>query len=195
MSILDRLIDNISQPQSSDEDAEAQGATDRMPAEDEQGAPSENDHDSADRPAADDDYPVTTDGIVGVRGMRIRRVRLRSVAKISAVFIALGYLVVMGSLVVLWNAALRLGFIDTIEETVTTSLGLETFTLVGQDLFDVFVVGAGMLAVFNYVVILALALVYNAACALFGGLAVETGPLHRRRRVFSWRHRRFITVR
>ena len=195
MSILDRLIDNASEKQPP-HDSDGSHRTD-----DERVTDGRIDDQRIDDGRADagsdrrEEYPVTTDGIVGVRGMRIRRVRLRSVAKIASVFIALGYLVVMGSLVVLWNAALRLGFIDTVEETVTTSLGLEEFSLIGQDLFDVFVVGAGMLAVFSFVVILALALVYNAACSLFGGLAVETGPLHRRRRVFSWRHRRFITVR
>ena len=40
-----------------------------------------------------------------------------------------------------------------------------------------------------------LAAVYNASCAVFGGLAVETGPLQRRRRVFSLRHRGFVTIR
>ena len=193
MSILERLIDHSSHDE---ERAEQRPQPDDRVSDggDEQDAPVIDIRDvlGEEEPS---EHPVTTDGIVGVRGMRIRRVRLRSVAKLAAVFIALGSLVVVGSLVALWNAALALGFIDTLEETVTTSLGLETFTLVGEDLFDVVVMGVALLAVFAFVVSLALALVYNAACALFGGLAVEVGPLHRRRRVFSWRHRGFITVR
>lgn len=131
----------------------------------------------------------------GVRGMRIRRVRLRSVAKIASVFFVLGYITVVGTLVAIWHAALAFGFVETIEETVTTSLGLETFSLDGQALFDLVVIGAGVLAVLGLVLTVLLAFVYNAACAVFGGLAVETGPLKRRRRVFSLRDRRFITIR
>ena len=138
---------------------------------------------------------VTPEAIAGTRGLRIRRVRLRSVAKITAVFVVLGYLVFLGSLVAMWNVALALGFVDALEETVTTSLGLETFTLDGADLFDLALVGGALLAAFTFVGVLLLALVYNAACSLFGGLAVETGPLQRRRRVFSFRDGRFITVR
>lgn len=144
--------------------------------------------------AADRNRPRDLDAPIG-RGLRIRRVRLKSVAKIASVFCILGYLSLLGTLVVLWNAAQGLGFIDDVEKLFTTSLGLETFDLVGQDIFDVVVVGAGLLTVLAYVMTLLMAIVYNATCSLFGGLALETGPLRRRRRVFSLRHRNFVTLR
>jgi hypothetical protein len=130
----------------------------------------------------------------GARGMRIRRLRLPSVAKIAGTFWVLAYLTLLATLVALWNAALSLGFIDEIEALATISLGLQSFDLVGQDLFDVAVFGLGLLTVLGFVLTLLLAIVYNATCQFFGGLAVETGPLRRRRRVFSLRHRRFIDV-
>ena len=140
--------------------------------------------------------PVPEPPPVRVRGMRIEGIRLGSAAKIATVFLVLGYLTVLGTLVVLWNAALAVGFVDSLEETVTTSLGLdEDFTLAGQELFRLAAMGIGMLMVLGLVLTVLLALVYNVACSLFGGLAIETGPLRRRHRVFSWRHRRFITVR
>ena len=130
-----------------------------------------------------------------VRGLRVQRVRLWSVAKIAAVFYLLGYLATMATLVVVWNVALHLGFISTIEDAIASSLGLDSYQVVGQVLFNLFLVGLGALALLGLVVTLLLAVVYNASCALFGGVALETAPLRRARRVFSLRHRRFVTVR
>lgn len=129
------------------------------------------------------------------KGMRIRRIRLKSVLKIASVFFVLGYLVTMASLVVIWNVAQGLGFIENVEETMVSSLGLDSFDIVGQELFDLAVVGIGLLFAMGLVVTLLLTIVYNATCALLGGLAVETGSLRRPKRIFSLRHRRFITVR
>ncbi len=131
----------------------------------------------------------------GPQGMRIRRIRLKSVMKIASVFFVLGYLVTMATLVVIWNVTQRLGFVADFEETMVTSLGLDTFEVGGQDLFDLAVVGFGLLFALGLVITVLLTIVYNATCALLGGLAVETGSLRRPKRVFSLRHRRFITVR
>lgn len=133
---------------------------------------------------------------IAVPGMRIRRVRLRSLAKIASVFFALGWVVVVGTLLAVWNAAHALGFIDTIEDTITTSLGLdERFALQGSGLLPVVLVGAAVLMAVGLVLTLLLGLVYNASAAAFGGLAVEVGPYRRRRLVLSWRHRGFVAVR
>ncbi len=130
-----------------------------------------------------------------VRGFRVRRVRLWSVAKIASVFYLLGYLATMATLVVVWNVALHLGFVSTIEDAIASSLGLDSYQVVGQVLFDLFLVGLGVLALVGLVVTVLLAVVYNASCTLFGGVALETAPLRRARRVFSLRHGRFVTVR
>ena len=129
------------------------------------------------------------------RGLRIRRLRMKSVMKLASVFFVLGYLVTLGTLVVLWNVAQRLGYVTDIEDLVETSLGLDRFDVVGQELFDLAVVALGIAFAIGLVIAILLALVYNAACGLFGGLAVETEPLRRPRKVFSLRHRRFIDVR
>lgn len=131
----------------------------------------------------------------GPRGLRIRRVRLKSVAALASVFFVLGYLVTIGSLVVLWNVAQRLGFVADFEDLIETSLGLDSFDVTGAGLFELAVVGFGIIFAIGLVITILLAIVYNAACALLGGLAVETGPLRRPRKVFSPRHRRFINVR
>lgn len=147
-----------------------------------------------------DDAPGASEGLHGpeiaVPGMRIRRVRLRSLAKIASAFFVLGWLVLVGTLIAIWNAAHAFGFIDTIEDTVTTSLGLDDpFTLAGSGMLPVVLVGAAMLMFFGLVLTLLLGLVYNVSCTVFGGLAIEVGPYRRRRLMFSWRHRGFVAVR
>lgn len=199
MSIIDRLVDNITAPhddsnrdngQRSAPTTEPDAAT-QVPETSEVETTDEERERRTPRPDSPGHH-----GPVGVRGMRIRRLRLRSVAKIASMFFVLGFLTIIGTMVVVWNAALAIGFVDSFEETVTSALGLdERFTMVGQDLFEVVLMGVGLLMVLGWVLTLLLALVYNVACSLFGGLAVETGPLRRRRRVFSWRHRGFITIR
>ena len=129
------------------------------------------------------------------RGMRIRRVRIGSVAIVAAVFWTLGHLVTVGTLVALWNVAQSLGFVADVEDALVTSLGLDAFEIDGGSLFRVVSLGAAVLAAIGWLLTVLLAAVYNATCALFGGVAVETGPLQRRRRVLSLRHRRFVTVR
>lgn len=137
---------------------------------------------------------VDPDGRVAYRGMRIRRVRLGSAATISLVFWALTYAVLLGTVVAVWRIVEAFGFVDSFEETVITSLGLEAFEVDGGGMFGVVAAGLGFLCALGWVATIAVAAVYNATCGVFGGLAVETGPLQRRRRVFSWRHRRFVTV-
>lgn len=137
---------------------------------------------------------IDPSGEITYRGMRIRRVRLKSVAKLASVFWLLLGLVLVGTVVVVWNVAQSFGFVESFEETVTTSLGLERFEIDGGGIFRVVAAGIAALCAFGWVCTIALAAVYNAACGAFGGLAVETGPLQRRRRVFSWRHGRFISV-
>jgi hypothetical protein len=128
-------------------------------------------------------------------GLRIRRIRIPSVMAIASVFFVLGYVVTLATLVVLWNVALNLEMVADLEELVRSSLGLEEFDVVGQELFDLAVVGFAVVFGLGLVITVLLALVYNATSVLFGGLALETGPLRRTRRVFSVRHRAFVDVR
>lgn len=138
---------------------------------------------------------IDPSGRMPLRGMRIRRVRLGSVAVVAAVFWVLGYLVTVGTLVALWNVAQSLGFVADVEDALVTSLGLDAFQIDGASLFTVVSIGAAIIAAIGWLLTVLLAAVYNATCALFGGVAVETGPLQRRRRVLSLRHRGLVTVR
>lgn len=141
--------------------------------------------------------PVQIDpsGRIAWRGMRIRRVRLLSVAKLSLIFWLLAFGVLLGTTVVVWNVARAFGFIGEIESTVVTSLGIDAFEIDGGALFGIAAATVAFLTVLGWLMTILLAAVYNATCAVFGGLAVETGPLQRRTRVFSLRHRSFVTIR
>lgn len=141
--------------------------------------------------------PVEIDpsGRIPWRGMRIRRVRLTSVATISFIFWLLALAVLLGTTVVVWNVARAFGFIGEIETTVVTSLGLDAFEIDGGALFRIAAAATAFITTLGWVMTVLLAAVYNASGAVFGGLAVETGPLQRRRRVFSLRHRGFVTIR
>jgi hypothetical protein len=141
--------------------------------------------------------PVQIDpsGRVPWRGMRIRRVRLLSVAKLSFIFWALAFAVLLGTTVAVWTAARAFGFIGEIETTVVTALGIDAFEIDGGALFRIAAAAVAFLTMLGWVMTILLAAVYNASCAVFGGLAVETGPLKRRKRVFSLRHRGFVTIR
>lgn len=141
--------------------------------------------------------PVQIDptGRIPWRGMRIRRLRLTSVATLSAIFWALAFAVLLGSAVVVWNVARAFGFVTEIEDVVVTTLGLDAFEIDGSALFGIAAAATAFLTVLGWVMTVLMAAVYNASCAVFGGLAVETGPLQRRHRVFSLRHRGFVTIR
>lgn len=141
--------------------------------------------------------PVQIDpsGRMDWRGMRIRRVRLLSVAKLAFIFWALAFVVLLGTTVVVWNVARAFGFISGIEESVVSALGIDAFQIDGGALFGIAAAVVGFLSVLGWVMTILLAAVYNASCAVFGGLAVETGPLKRRKRVFSLRHGGFVTIR
>jgi Transmembrane domain of unknown function (DUF3566) len=141
--------------------------------------------------------PVQIDpsGRIDWRGMRIRRVRLLSVAKLSFIFWALAFAVLLGTTVVVWSAARAFGFITDIEESVVSALGIDAFQIDGGALFGIAAAVIAFLTVLGWVMTILLAAVYNASCAVFGGLAVETGPLKRRKRVFSLRHGGFVTIR
>lgn len=139
--------------------------------------------------------PIERGGRTPWRGMRIRRVRLTSVATLSAIFWALAFAVLLGSSVVVWNVARAFGFITEIEDVVVTTFGLDAFEIDGSALFGIAAAAAAFISILGWVMTILMAAVYNASCAVFGGLAVETGPLQRRRRVFSLRRRGFVTIR
>lgn len=154
----------------------------------------------ASRPGTDEQPlygPVQIDpsGRIPWRGMRIRRVRLLSVAKLSFIFWVLAFGVLLGTTVVVWNVARAFGLISEVETAVVSALGIDAFQIDGGALFGIVAAGVAFVSLLGWVMTIMLAAVYNASCAVFGGLAVETGPLQRRKRVFSLRHGGFVTIR
>lgn len=160
-----------------------------------------HDADHAPHHAAADERPVhgpvqiDPSGRIPWRGMRIRRVRLLSVAELALVFWLLAFAVLLGTTVAVWNVARAFGFVSGIEDAVVSALGIDAFQIDGGALFGIVAAGIGVLTLLGWVMTILLAAVYNASCAVFGGLAVETGPLQRRKRVFSLRHGGFVTIR
>lgn len=120
-----------------------------------------------------------------IRGIQLRRVRIRSVVKVSLVFFVVAYGSLLGTAVVLWNAAQRLGFVGSVESSFNSALGTDTFALAGGTLFDVVAIGIGALCILGLIVSILLALVYNVTGMLFGGLAFEATPFNPGRRRVS----------
>lgn len=127
-------------------------------------------------------------------GFRLQGVRVVSMAKIAAVLFGVGHLALLGTLVVCWNVLQQLGFVTDVEDMAITSLGLESFAIDGQQLFELAAIVTGVVFLLGFVITVLLTLVYNAACALLGGVALEVRPLRRPTRVFSPRHRRFVSI-
>lgn len=178
MSILERILTPPGRGDSGRDEPE--GATAPPTDDREADAPARELHDEP----VDDRYSHLVlnppPGMAPVRGLRIRRIRLKSFTTLALVFWAFGYAVTMASLVLLWNVAQQLGLITDIEDLVVSSLGLDTFSVVGAELFRVVAITGALLAALGLIISVLMAIVYNAACTLFGGLAVETGPLRRR---------------
>lgn len=112
-------------------------------------------------------------------GVRLRRVRLRSVAKVALLFWTVAYASLVGTAVVLWNAATHLGLISDTENLVVDALGMDSFDISGSSLFTTLAIGAGSICALGLIITLLLAIVYNVGGLLFGGLTVETEPLER----------------
>lgn len=172
---------------------EARGETSEIDLTDHEATP-------ASRPRTDDQprrgaVQIDPSGRIPWRGMRIRRVRLLSVAKLSFIFWVLAFGVLLGTTVVVWNVARAFGLISEVETAVVSALGIDAFQIDGGALFGIVAAGVAFVSLLGWVMTIMLAAVYNASCAVFGGLAVETGPLQRRKRVFSLRHGGFVTIR
>lgn len=111
--------------------------------------------------------------------LRFGRVRVLSLAKIATVFSVVGFLVMVGSVTLLWNVLIRLGLVASAEDSISTALGLDDFAIAGGDWFWLLVAGSGALFLFLLLMVVLLALVYNATCALVGGVAIEARPVRR----------------
>lgn len=120
-----------------------------------------------------------------IRGIQLRRVRIRSVVKVSLVFFVVAYGSLLGTAIVLWNAARRLGFVGSVESSFNSALGTDTFALAGDTMFDAVAIGIGALCILGLIVSILLALVYNVTGMLFGGLAFEATPFNPGRRRIS----------
>lgn len=166
-----------------------------LTGEDGEAAAAREEHADVDERPVHGPVQIDPSGRMTWRGMRIRRVRLLSVAKLSLIFWLLAFGVLLGTTVLVWNVARAFGVISELETAVITSLGIDAFAIDGGALFGIAAAVVAFITVLGWVMTILLAAVYNASCAVFGGLAVETGPLKRRKRVFSLRHRGFVTIR
>ena len=114
-------------------------------------------------------------------GLRLRRVRLASVAKVAFVLFTVAYASTVASMVVLWNVAQRIGLVDEVEGLLGTALGMEDFVASGSWLFGLVALGAGILCLLGFVLSVLVAVVYNVSGSLFGGLTFDVGLHHQPR--------------
>ena len=130
----------------------------------------------------DDAEPDTADRRQSiVAGLRVRRIRLRSAAKMSFVFFAVWYVASLLAVLLLWNVMHWVGFIAYVEDVLTSSLGLDAVSIAGGDLLGLAVFGLGILAVFGFVFTMLGFALYNAAGDMIGGLTLDTTLTRRRR--------------
>lgn len=116
------------------------------------------------------------------RGIQLSRVRISSVVKVSLVFFVVAYGSLVGTAVMLWNLAQRLGLVGSVESSFNSALGTDTFAITGDALFGAVAIGIAALCLLGLIVTVLLALVYNVTGMLFGGLAFDAKPLAERRR-------------
>ncbi len=110
-------------------------------------------------------------------GLYLRRVHLRSVAKLAAVFFGVGFIAAVGSALVLWAIATQLGVVASFERLVSNSLGVEQFEVAGASVIGVVAVVAAVASGLGMVATMLAAAIYNLTGSLFGGLAFETNPI------------------
>lgn len=111
----------------------------------------------------------------------LRRVRLRSVAKMAAGMVTCAYAVVVGALVLLWLTASALGVVANLE-SLAEDLGWQDVTFDGPGMLRAVLIGGGILVVASTLLSVVFAEVFNLLSRITGGLEAEIAPAPRRRR-------------
>lgn len=127
-----------------------------------------------------------TDNAQGSQRLRkdvVRRIDPWSAFKLSLVFYAALYCILMVAAVLLWTAATRTGLRENVESFVADLIASGQFRFVGGEVFRAGAVGGVILVVFGSATNLMLAVLYNIMSDLVGGLSVvveERGSSRRR---------------
>ena len=100
----------------------------------------------------------------------VRHVEVWSMAKVAAIFVACGYLVVLISGYLLWRAADRVGTIDGIEGFMEDSGGYDTFQIFGDVVFQVAAVVLAVLAVVTVAMVVLAGVLFNLISDVTGGI-------------------------
>lgn len=128
-----------------------------------------------DRQAGRSSSPATAEDriVADAPTARLRGLRLASVAKLASVFFAVAFVATLVATVLLWLGAVHLGLIDQVEELATNALGLERFEIAGASLLGGVALLVATACALGFALTLLLAVTYNLAASLVGGLAVD----------------------
>lgn len=120
-----------------------------------------------------------------LRALRLGQLRIQSVAKVSAIFSVLGFLVGTGTIVITWMFFRVTGLVAQGEELIESALGVSDFRIGSVELLGAVAIGMALSFAVLFVASLALTFVYNATCAVFGGVTIEAQPDRRPPRLFE----------
>ena len=100
----------------------------------------------------------------------VRHLDVWSVAKVTAIFVACGYIGGLISGFLLWQAADRVGTIDGIEGFIESSAAYDEFQILGGVVFRVAAVAGFAIALLVLALVVLAALLFNLVSDLTGGI-------------------------
>ncbi len=102
----------------------------------------------------------------------VRKIQVGSVFKVSVVFYAAVYCILLVAAVLLWLAATATGLRDNVEKVIADLIASGKFHFVGWELFRAGAVGGAMLVVLGTTANVLLAVLYNLISDLVGGMSI-----------------------
>lgn len=102
----------------------------------------------------------------------VRHVDPWSVLKLSLLFYASLFVILMVSGIILWNVAAAAGTISSIENFIRTSFALETFNFRGPTILQASVLGGAVLVVAGSGLNVLIAVLFNLISDLVGGIRI-----------------------
>lgn len=102
----------------------------------------------------------------------VRRIDTWTVFKLSLLFWAVAYLILLVAGVLLWSVAISTGTVDNVESFIKDLLALDSFTFDGQKIFRASWVLGAFMAVAGTGLTVTMAVLYNLFADLVGGVRV-----------------------
>lgn len=111
--------------------------------------------------------------VIPVAGLRIRRLRLASVGRLTAGFTVITYIAGLATAVAVWTLLSAVGVVGAVESSIAEATGIDSYNISGWFLFKALAsIGFVTLATASIASVV-LAALYNRLSSMFGGLVVE----------------------